>query len=157
MALRFVTIDEVQAQCRADGDDQANLLQYGEAAEDLAENILNRRLSATDEALIAMLAEGRTELLASRTTYEEAVTAADGDVDLVALAFSNYRNTRTQAWQKLHAMKINSAIKGAILMIAAHMWNNRADVVSGQFAQAQEIPMNSRYVLQKYRHLEGTI
>lgn len=153
MALRFITIEELQAHCVADGDLQDGLEAKGEAAEHLAEMEMNRALFATEEALDEARASARDALASARTAYDEAVAAADGDADLLVAAEHAYAAARVEAFRILHGIVINPAIKGAILMSACHLWTNRSDVVEGNPVR---VPQNSRDIYAKYRYLGGT-
>lgn len=153
MVMRFITVEELLSHCVADGDDTDNIERYGEAAEQTAENHLNRALFVTTEDQTAAREGVAASLATAKTAYDAAVEAADGDVDLLAVADAMYRESRVSAFRQLHGMVINESIRGAILMIAAHNWGNRADVVAGSVI---EVPLNSTWVLNKWRYLEGT-
>ena len=153
MAIRFITAEQLIAHCTADGDDQANIEQYGEGAELQAEKYLNRTLFADQAALDEARNGVQSALATAKAAYDAAVEAADGDADQEAIADAIYRESRCKAFADLHGMVINQDIVGAILMIAAHRWTNRSDVVAGN---AVEVPLNSRNILRMWRYLEGT-
>lgn len=153
MAIRFITAEQLIAHCTADGDDQANIEQYGEGAELQAEKYLNRTLFVNQAALDEARNGVQSALATAKAAYDAAVEAADGDADQLAIAEAMYRESRCKAFADLHGMVINPDIVGAILMIAAHRWANRSDVVAGN---AVEVPLNSRNILRMWRHLEGT-
>lgn len=55
--MRLVTIEEARQHCRVDSDDDQMLTLYGRAAEDAAQEFLNRRVYKDEDALaVAVLA-----------------------------------------------------------------------------------------------------
>lgn len=153
MALRFITIAELQAHCVADGDDQEGLEAKGEAAEHLAEMVMNRALFATQEALEEARAGVGSALAAARQEYDDTLVAAETDADTRLLATAKYQAARAAAFRVAHGMVITPDIKGGILMAAAHLWTMRADVVEGN---ATRVPQNSMDIFRRHRYLEGT-
>ena len=53
--MNLVTIEQVRAHCRAEAEDDAILTIYADAAEEAAQNFLNRRVYATPEAMAAAI------------------------------------------------------------------------------------------------------
>src|SRR5690606_13416634 len=98
MALRFITVAELQDHCVADGDDQDGLEAKGEAAEHLAEMEMNRALFATTDALNAARVSAREALAAALQTYDEDRDAAGVNEDLLALAQADYDRARCEAF-----------------------------------------------------------
>lgn len=155
MAYRFLTDEMLREHCKADGDDN-NVRLYGLAAEAVAEQKLNRNLYAHEDDLIAARVEARAALSSAWSTYLEARKNAGTDRTLLSLAERDYDRARADALRKLNGMVVNDAIIGAMLMHACHLYSNRADVVTGQYAQAQEVPHNSDNIYRLYRYFEGT-
>ena len=60
--MELVTLDQVRAHCRADPEDDAMLEVYAGAAEQQAQDFLNRRVFADTEALAAAVLDGSAGL-----------------------------------------------------------------------------------------------
>lgn len=56
--MRLVTIEEARQHCRVDSDDDQMLTLYGGAAEDAAQEFLNRRVYKDEDALAAAVLAG---------------------------------------------------------------------------------------------------
>lgn len=56
--MNLVTIEQVRAHCRAEAEDDAILTIYADAAEEAAQNFLNRKVYATPEAMAAAILDG---------------------------------------------------------------------------------------------------
>lgn len=56
--MRLVTIDQARIHCRTEPEDDAQLTLYVDAAEQAAEDFLNRRVYADAEALAAAVLDG---------------------------------------------------------------------------------------------------
>jgi predicted HD phosphohydrolase len=56
--MRLVTIEQARQHCRADSDDDQMLTLYGGAAEDAAQDFLNRRVYEDEDALAAAVLAG---------------------------------------------------------------------------------------------------
>lgn len=153
MALRFITIAELQAHCVADGDDQEGLEAKGEAAEHIAEMVMNRAIFDTPESLEQARAGVAAALATAKQEYDAGVIDAEGDVDLLTFNNLQYQSARAAAFRIAHGTVITPDVRGGILMLAAHLWTNRADVAEGNI---NRVPQNSMDIFRRHRYLEGT-
>lgn len=156
MALRFITLDQLAVHCKADGDETADISQYGETAEANAERVMNRYLFVDKASLSSAIEVARADLSAARDAYDDIINDSDSTDDDKMIAESLYREGRDEAMRTVHGLVVTADIVGAILMDAAHRWTNRVDVVTGQYGAAQEVPLNSMAIYERNRYLEGT-
>ena len=157
MALRFVTLEDLQIHCRADGDETDGLSDKGEAAERTAEIKMNRNLYPDADTLASAVSDGLSAIAAAQSAFSAAATAAGSDQIQIALAASARDRAIASAIMAVQGLVITADIKGAILMHAAHLWANRTDAVTGQYGIAVEVPMNSAWIYQKYGLTPGDI
>lgn len=157
--MKIVTLDLARNHVKSDGDDDALLTQYVEAAEAACEREIGRYVFATQEALDAAKAALPATVLAASLAYEAAVEAAElldderaagfalaaAEQDLVA---SNIAVTRTR-----YGMVANYELTAAVLLIAGHLYRNRETVVTGQGASAVEVPEAASALLGRLRYV----
>ncbi len=152
--MKLVTIEEVRNHCRAEPEDDALLTIYADAAEQAAEDFLNRRVFPTQQALDDAVAALPVEVADAELAYagaREAARALTGHARCIALdaAGSNWRKTVTRARETALGMVVNAAIHDAVLLIAGHLYRNREAVITGTIAT--EIPEGPRTMLWPHR------
>jgi hypothetical protein len=151
----LVDLAAAKAHIRDEGapDDQVQM--YLRAAEQSAEQWLNRRIYATTDELTAALLEVPAASLSAVNAYDAALVAADalGDVRLVLDARAQAGRVYDRAADAIREIRdgivINDLIKAGILLLFGHLYANREDVVAG--VTASELPQGSKYLLQPYR------
>lgn len=152
--MKLVTIQEVRDHCRAEPEDDALLTIYADAAEQAAEDFLNRRIFPRQTDLDTAIAGLPTAVAAAETAYGTARDAArglSGEARCVAMqaAEATWKRAVTQARETAIGIVVNPAIKDAVLLIAGHLYRNRESVITGTIAT--EIPEGPRTMLWPHR------
>lgn len=134
--MELVTIDTARVHCKADGDDDALLTVYFDAAEAACAQHVNRNLYPDDDALQAAIAEIPAAMATAFTTYDTAMLAAaaltDNNQRLVAEAIAKRALQKAQIMQHntLHGIVATPNIIAAVLLTGAHFYANREDGAS---------------------------
>lgn len=155
--MDLITLEQLQAQTKADGDDNDLLIVQGDAAEAYARSYCNRDIYKDAAALTAALADVPARARAAATAKADALEAAEAETDadvkafLIESANTQYRLTMCAIRRTSYAIVTNEDINSAILLHAAHLYRNREGVVTGQGAAAQEVPMTTLNILFKWR------
>lgn len=156
--MKFLTVDELSDHFRADGEDDGNLESYGESAEEIVVAALNRQIFKDDADRTAQLAGLAAARTAAKAAYDAAVDAAadveDDELKAAMLddALQEYDRQRIAFEATLNGRVINAGIKGAMLLMATHLWQNRGAVVAGQGAAGVELPLGVKYIVGKFRY-----
>lgn len=152
--MNLITIEQARAHCRADAADDDLLTIYGDAAEEAAQQFLNRRVYA-DESTLSGARDGVPAMLeAADTAYDDAVEAAD-DLDGSARCAALDAAVFVRAAARARAREIDSGIVATddivsgILLILGHLYRNREDVVTGPAPAA--LPMGAHALLWPHR------
>lgn len=128
--MELVTLEQVRAHCRAEGEDDAVLEQFADAAERAASEFLNRRIfpdeSAKDDALDALPAA----VSAAEDAYAaacEAAQALSGEVRCISLRMAEAARAAAlrEARDTAAGIVVNPAIVSAVLLTAGHLYRNR--------------------------------
>lgn len=152
----FVTLDDLRLHCRADGDDDAVLTKYGNAAEATAQMRANRKFYVDGTARTAALNGMPAAVSAAWATYDAAIAAADAMSDERAACFA--RESATSALNEtlnaqdaiMHGIIITDDLKQAIYLIAADWYRNREETITGPGAQAVQIPTGAEAIIARY-------
>lgn len=166
--MKLITLAQARDHVKADGDDDAQLIIYCNAAEAWAARLANRNLYATTAELSAAVAGVSASLTAAYAAYDAAITAAEASDDdriehMMTMQAQNALDKATVQIDRiingiaLDAMATEGSqpsgddVIGAILLIVGHLYTTRASVVSGQGAAAVEVPMGAREILTQLR------
>lgn len=135
--MNLITIEQARTQCKlAEGEDDAILTIYANAAEAACARAANRSLFATSEALQTAIDGVATAMAAAHTAYDDAIDAAnalddsrDASVAKVA-AWRALADAKISATNILNGMVATDDVIGAILITVAHFYRYRdeADV-----------------------------
>lgn len=153
--MSIIALEDAKAHLRADGDDDALIQAYLDAAEDASAQFLNRAIYADDAALLAARVAAPAMLATSLTDIETRVTAAgdieDGTQQCEALAVieTDRRNALNAYREAMAGVVINASITAACLLMLGKLYANREDVVTGQ--TAVELPQGAHSLLWPYR------
>lgn len=135
--MNLVTLDNLRAHVKSDGDDDDLLSIYGNAAEEACARACNRHFYKDQPALDAARAGLPTLMEVAYTAYDAAIEAAAliederlaadaeeaAEIDLAA-ARSNQLRTR-------HGKVAGPDVLAAVLLTAGHLYVNRQDGVPG--------------------------
>lgn len=161
--MKIVTIEQVRAHVKADDDDDAQLTVYANAAEAACERLANRAIFKTTAELVVAKALVPATMTTAYTTYDAAVLAADGQDDdrIILMMKAQAQNALDAATLRadwtMNGLALDDAdIKGddivvAVLMTAAHYYDNRKNVITGQGAAAVELPGSASAIMGMYR------
>lgn len=128
---------------------------YLNAAEESAQDFLNRLVFADQQALDEAIAAIPAMLTSESEAYSQAMTAAAELDDQVAQCYAEkgamfrYHRAKELARVTYAGIVLNESIKAGMLLILGHLFENRQDVQSG--VSAVEIPMGSKAMLWPYR------
>lgn len=148
-------ISDAQARAHLRADNDENITVYIGAAELAAQEFMNRRVYADQDALDAAQLTVTDSLLAARAAYIAADAAADliddRDACLEAKghAFSQYMAAHRKAAEIRAGIVINDMIRAAMLLTIGHLYANRESVVVGY--SAAELPQSTHALLMPYR------
>lgn len=154
--MNFLTIDNVRAHCKADSDADTELTAAGEAAEEACVRKLNRYVYVDQTALDAAIADLPAAMAAAKIAYDAALQTAESEEDIELRCMFEKKAEREWFAARLkydytiNGIVINFSIKGAMLLMAGHLFKNREAVVSGQGATATELPMGVENLLWPY-------
>lgn len=177
-AQSAVPLSAVMAHLRIDGDDQSALIgQYVAAATGAVEGYLNRPLIArtVEDAFDGWPCGGRFRMMPFLSVDQ--ITYVDGDGVTQTLPPSAYHTVPERGWiEPAHSLgwpgiraqagavrvrtvvgygddwnSVPEAIRSAILMMTAQLYEFREPVVSG--VSVSEVPMTMRWLLDQYRYL----
>ncbi|SIQ99977.1 head-tail connector protein [Pseudacidovorax sp. RU35E] len=139
---------------RVDDDyPEAQVLPYLLAAEDAAQQFLNRAVYATQQQLDDARGTVTTLLTGAVATREAAYAAADAQADedvrcmLRGQAVHTYAQAKTDAQRIALGIVLNDSIRAAVLLTLGHLFEHREDVA----AALQELPKGARSLLWPYR------
>lgn len=152
--MELVTIDQVRVHCRAEPEDDALLELYAKGAERAAQEFLNRRVFATAEdlqaAVAAMPAAVATAEAAHRVAREAARELGGESRCMAEMAADAVWHDATRlARETAMGMVVNDDIRDAVLLITAHRYRNREDVITGTIAT--KMPQGATTILWPYR------
>lgn len=152
--MNLVTIAQVRTHCRAESEDDTLLTVYADAAEQRAQDFLNRRVFATEQALTDAIATIPAKVSAAEAAHSAALEAAqalEGEARCAARAAADMalRRALCEAREIAHGMVVNPAIVGAILLITGHLYRNRESVITGTIAT--ELPEGAIVMLWPHR------
>lgn len=158
--MGLIDLAAAKAHLRVDDDYPAGQVEpYLLAAEDSAQDYLNRKLYSDDAALGAARAPLAQAVAAASAAWasaqESAAAIEDADVREWTLAQARQARALTleEVRQIADGLVLNDAIRGAILLTMGHLHEHREDAVVG--AAATELPHGARWLLAPYRIAMG--
>lgn len=147
--MSLISIYIAKQHLRVDHDDEDMMIQaYLNAAEQTAIQYLNRNVYADQDTLDAAIAAAPATLTAATATYDAAVAVAEAMEDeteaAIALAAAEqaYARAKNEARATHDGIVFNEAIRTAMLMHTAQLFDNR---------DAGEMPAGWELLLQPYR------
>lgn len=156
--MPIVSLSEARAQVRVEDDYPADQLQNAiGGAVDAAQAYLNRRVYESADELAAARgaypAAVRDAALARQSAQDAASQIEDPIEREAAMCVAEvaYQDAMADARACIHGIVVNPSIVNAVLLTIGNRFINRSDVVVG--AQAVELPLSSRSLLQPYRRV----
>jgi hypothetical protein len=160
--MNLVTIDQARLHCKADGDDDDLITLYGNAAESACMSLANRYIYPDADALATAKALAVASQTAAWATYDAAVVLANGASD-VRVKDAMTENARWElqavlddAEKTLNGIvandEVRSDILGAVLLTIGTLYENKADIVSGQGAAAVMLPTSAANIMFMHRY-----
>lgn len=166
--MKLVTLGEARDHCKAEGDDDAQIVLYCNAAESVCVRLANRSLFVSTADLSAAVATVGTRMAAAYTAYDAAILNADAQDDsrvgtmLKAVAQVALDAITTQCEKDAHGLALDAAadaagmpggdaIRAAILLAVGHFYATRPTVITGQGAAAAEVPLGTNDIMALFR------
>ncbi len=153
--MSVISIELAMQHLLSEPEDQVLIQAQLDAAEDAAQQFLQRRVYADQAGVDAAKADVAERLKACRTTYDAAKAAVDiveDDRDrcrLLEQARRAYGDDLESIDMDAYAIVINASITAACLLKLGHLFANREEVVVG--STASELPLASKSLLSPYR------
>jgi hypothetical protein len=158
--MQLVTLDQARLQCKADEADDALVTIYANAAERRCSQLAQRNIYPDAAALTTARLTISASMLAANAAYSAAIEAADaleGDADkadAIAMAESDLLAAQLSASFIRDGIVVTDDIIAAVLLITAHWYRNREEVMTGQGATAVQIPEGAANIMADYaKHL----
>jgi len=156
--MSVITIELAMKHLRAESEDLIDVQSKLDAAEDAAEQFLNRKLYVDEAALAAALATVIDLRSQYRVLLESALGAAssieNNDDRLMAEndARCRYGESLRNVAMISRGVVLNKSITAACLLTLGHLWANREDAVTGiNTSSVIDLPHGSRSLLFPYR------
>ena len=150
--MSIVSIETAMHHLRADADDTVDVQHKLDAAQEIAEQFIGRRIYATDAGLDAAIDANAIEMNALDSLR---ICALSGDVNSYAVK-TKLERIESQMYEKLmiaRGIVTNPGIEVAILLILGTLYEHREDVVIG--ASIVRLPQAAEHRLQPYRRIMG--
>jgi hypothetical protein len=156
--MSVITIELAMKHLRAESEDLDDVQSKLDAAEDAAEQFLNRKLYVDEAALSAAL----TTVINLRSQCRVVLDSALGAASLIEIvddrlmaesdARCRYAESLRNAAMISRGIALNKSITAACLLTLGHLWANREDAVTGiNPSSVIELPHGSRSLLFPYR------
>ena len=145
---------------KSDGDDDNVLTQNANSAVAIAEGFCRRRLYWTQDALDTDQLTFSDRLTAVETAYQTAKDLYDVppacpetmqdriNASMLYAAWRKYVAGMDDIRKMTDGILIDDGILAALLLITAHLYKNRQEVVAGAAAAAVQIPMGAQRILE---------
>ncbi len=146
--MSIVSIETAIHHLRADADDSVDIQHKLNAAQEIAEQFIGRRIYADDAELDAAINANAVEMDALVSLR---VGALSGDVNSHVVK-TKLERIESQMYEKLmiaRGIVTNTAIEIAILLILGTLYEHREDVVVG--TSIVKLPRGAEHHLQPYR------
>lgn len=146
--MSIVSIETALHHLRADADDTVDVQHKLDAAQEIAEQFMGRRVYASNSELDAAIDTNAIEMDALVSLR---VGALSGDISSHVVQ-SKLERIESQLYEKLmiaRGIATNKAIEVAILLILGTLYENREDVVIG--VSVTQLPQAAEHRLQPYR------
>lgn len=148
--MAILPIESLRDHCRTDGDDDAQLLFYGKAAESAVAAYLDRQVFKDQAEWDAAVAAIPTNISAAMTAYDARILAL-GEADDIghAEAYRQLQKARMRQHMVLDGIVANADIEAAMLLLAGNLYRNREGAVVGETAAV--LPYGIEMLLAPYR------
>jgi hypothetical protein len=153
--MSVIDIDLAMRHLLAEPEDQVLVQAQLDAAEEAAQQFLQRRFFVDQAALSAARLATIQRTRAARVVYAASVAVADlpENLDLRCRLRDQARQSLSESYEAIdmdeHGIVINAAITAACLLKLGHLFANREEVVTGTIAT--ELPLASKSLLMPYR------
>lgn len=161
--MNLITLAQACNQCKVDeGDDDAQVILYADAAEAAIAAACNRNLYATDGALAAAVANIPGAMATAAAAYTAAIEAADlleEPAKGVATRLADHALAKATIAQEnvMWGIVAGKDLVAAVLLTLGHLYDNRKGVVSGQGSTAVELPLGAEHLAYRHRRLGGEL
>ena len=170
--MKLISIELLREHVKSDGDDDAVLIVYGNAAESACARYANRNLYATSDELATAIAGVPGMMTAAYADYDADVVVANGQDDdriktmMLVQAQAKLNAASRKADMIIHGLAVDATIDltaedddtnnasdviAAVLLTAGHLYRNREDVITGQGAAAVKLPVGAELLMQPHR------
>lgn len=146
--MSIVSIETAMHHLRADADDTVDVQHKLDAAQEIAEQFIGRRIYASDIELDAAIDASAVEMDALTSLR---IGALSGDTDSHVVK-TKLERIESQMYEKLmiaHGIVTNPGIEVAILLTLGTLYEHREDVVIG--TSIVRLPQAAEHRLQPYR------
>ncbi|VVP41193.1 hypothetical protein PS865_04866 [Pseudomonas fluorescens] len=156
--MSVITIERAMKHLRAEFEDVDDVQSKLDAAEDAAEQYLNRKLFVDGTELWAALTTVITLRSECRVVLDSALSEASliDNIDDRLMAERDaqcrYKESLRNVAMISRGIVLNKSITAACLLMLGHLWANREDTVTGiNTSSVIELPHGSRSLLFPYR------
>lgn len=153
--MSVIDIELAMKHLLAEPEDQVLVEAQLDAAEEAAQQFLQRRFFIDQAAVNAAKSETVQRTRAARVVYAAAVAVADlpDNHELRCRLREQARQSLAETYESIdmdeYGIVINAAITAACLLKLGHLFANREEVVTGTIAT--ELPLASKSLLMPYR------
>lgn len=146
--MSIVSIETAMHHLRADADDSLDIQHKLEAAQEMAEQFIGRRIYAN---YLFVYAAAKTAMTEMESLMAEKATIRNSDVDdyLKNIQLAQLESRWYEVLMSARGIASNTAIEVAILLILGTLYEHREDVVIG--TSIVKLPQSAEHRLQPYR------
>lgn len=155
--MSYLSDAEARAHLRlADGEDDGNLALYIAAAEQFAQQFMNRNVYADTASCIAAAAAAPAAFDAAAAAYTAAMgnlpNLDPNEIDMVReTATAQFNDAKQSYAADVRSIPVNENIKSATLIALGHRYAIRQDVVADYRIVPTQIPQGAQLLLMPYR------
>jgi len=153
--MSVIDIELAMKHLLAEPEDQVLVQAQLDAAEEAAQQFLQRRFFVDQAAVNAAKSETVQRTRAARDVYAAAIAVADlpDNHEFRCRLLEQARQSLADTYESIdmddYAIVVNAAITAACLLKLGHLFANREEVVTGTIAT--ELPLASKSLLMPYR------
>lgn len=161
--MNLISLAQACNQCKVDeGDDDAQITLYGDAAESAIASACNRHLYADSGALAAAIGSIPTAMATAYATYTAAIEAANLLEDpakalAIRLADTALSQASIEQEKVLWGRVAGPDLVAAVLLTLGHLYDNRKAVVTGQGAAAVKVPLAAEHLCIPHIYFGGPV
>lgn len=146
--MSIVSIETAMHHLRADADDAVDVQQKLDAAQEIAEQFIGRRIYADYPAVLAAANTALVDM-EGLMAEKDAIWSSDIEASLKDMQFERIGGQWYEVLMRARGIATNKAIEIAILLILGTLYEHREDVVVG--TSIVRLPQAAEHRLQPYR------